>query len=646
MKINLSIHSEPTYLVNLQNRSFNSLKTVCLGLVLVILNCYWIMMSLMFGGGESATINLIYNVVFTLLILIAGNLVLRRYWPQFALQRSELLTIYVMLNIASVIAGHFILQILVPTLPHAFRFATPENEWSVLFNQYIPNGLAITNPKVFDDFYSGNSTLYTQEHIQGWLKPVLVWSVFLSTLLLLMAGINALLRKQWTEQEKLSYPLIQLPLEMTNVSRSLFRNRLMWISFTIAFGINLLNGFHLLIPSIPRVISGQQYDINHLFSQKPYSAIGWTPVSIYPFAIGIAFLMPLDLSFSCWGFYIWWKLQKIAGSALGISGIPQFPYADEQSFGAYISLGLIALWLTKKNLWHAIQQGLFNNPTTENNTEPIFYRWALGLICISTILLLGFCLYAQMSLWVAICFFVLFFLLSIGFTRIRAESGILFHDLHFTGPDAVMVKTLGTRRFTTSDLTMFSFFFFFNRAHTSNPMPHQLEGFKIAERAEISESKFLIAILITIPVASLAGFWAYLHGVYQFGSNGSFGWGAFNRLYRWISTPTDFDSVSTMFVLLGIINTILLTIIRWKIIWWPLSPIGYAISGSYTMNIFWLSFLIGWIIKGVLIQQGGLKVHRRIQPLYLGLILGEFTMGSIWSLISVITGKPMYDFID
>ena len=551
-----------------------------------------------------------------------------------------------MLNIASVIAGHFILQILVPTLPHAFRFATPENEWSVLFNQYIPNGLAITNPKVFDDFYSGNSTLYTQEHIQGWLKPVLVWSVFLSTLLLLMAGINALLRKQWTEQEKLSYPLIQLPLEMTNVSRSLFRNRLMWISFTIAFGINLLNGFHLLIPSIPRVISGQQYDINHLFSQKPYSAIGWTPVSIYPFAIGIAFLMPLDLSFSCWGFYIWWKLQKIAGSALGISGIPQFPYADEQSFGAYISLGLIALWLTKKNLWHAIQQGLFNNPTTENNTEPIFYRWALGLICISTILLLGFCLYAQMSLWVAICFFVLFFLLSIGFTRIRAESGILFHDLHFTGPDAVMVKTLGTRRFTTSDLTMFSFFFFFNRAHTSNPMPHQLEGFKIAERAEISESKFLIAILITIPVASLAGFWAYLHGVYQFGSNGSFGWGVFNRLSRWINTPTDFDSVSTMFVLLGIINTILLTIIRWKIIWWPLSPIGYAISGSYTMNIFWLSFLIGWIIKGVLIQQGGLKVHRRIQPLFLGLILGEFTMGSLWSLISVITGKPMYDFID
>ena len=623
-----------------------STRSILLGLLLVVLNCYWIMMSLMFGGGESATITLIYNVVFSLFLLIGGNLILLRYLPQFAFQRGELLTIYVMLNIASIIASHFTLQILIPIIPHAFRFATPENEWSILITRYIPNGFAIDDPKVFDNFYRGNSTFYTRPHFRGWLKPILVWSGFLSALLLGMLGVNAVLRKQWTEQEKLSYPLIQLPLEMTAPSQRLLRNKLMWLSFTFAFGINLLNGLHLLIPTIPRIISGQQYNINHLFPEKPFSAIGWTPVSIYPFAIGIAFLMPLDLSFSCWGFYILWKLQKVAGSAMGIASIPQFPYADEQSFGAYLSLGLIALWLTKTHLWRSFQQGVFNNSAIDDSGEPIPYRWAIWLIGLSIIFLLIFCIYARMSLWVAISFFALFLFLSVGFTRVRAESGILFHDLHFTGPDAVLVKTLGTRRFTPSDLTMFSFFFFFNRAHTSNPMPHQLEGFKIAERAQISDRKFLMAILITIPLASLASFWAYLHGVYQVGSSGSFGWGAFNRLQRWMTTPTDFSSASAIFVLLGVVNTILLTIVRWKIIWWPLSPIGYAVSGSYTMNIFWLSFLIGWAIKGGLIKQGGLKAHRRIRPLFLGLILGEFIMGSLWSLCSVITQRPMYDFID
>jgi len=96
----------------------------------------------------------------------------------------------------------------------------------------------------------------------------------------------------------------------------------------------------------------------------------------------------------------------------------------------------------------------------DNNKDLIPLSWSVGLIGLSALFLLLFCLYAQMSFWVIIAFFLLFALLSIGFTRIRAESGILFHDLHFTGPDYILVKTLGSRQFTTSDLVLFSFFSF------------------------------------------------------------------------------------------------------------------------------------------------------------------------------------------
>ena len=64
------------------------------------------------------------------------------------------------------------------------------------------------------------------------------------------------------------------------------------------------------------------------------------------------------------------------------------------------------------------------------------------------------------------------------------------------------------------------------------------------------------------------------------------------------------------------------------------------------MNIFWLSFLIGWGVKGLLLKQGGLKAHRQMTPFFLGLILGEFMMGSVWSIASIIFHRPMYDFID
>ena len=232
-----------------REKSTTTPRSILIGLVMVIINCYWIMMSFFFGSGESGTITLMYNVVFSVLVLNLANSFLFRHFPKFSLKQSELLTVYVMLTIASVLASHFTIQVLVPIIPHAYQFATTENEWQNLFWRYIPNWLTIDNPKVFTDFYRGESTLYTMTNIQGWLEPILWWTTFLSALLLATLGLNIIFRKQWTEQEKLSYPLIQLPLEMTSTETRLFRNRLMWTCFIFSFGINVLNGLHFNMAS-------------------------------------------------------------------------------------------------------------------------------------------------------------------------------------------------------------------------------------------------------------------------------------------------------------------------------------------------------------------------------------------------------------
>ena len=43
-------------------------------------------------------------------------------------------------------------------------------------------------------------------------------------------------------------------------------------------------------------------------------------------------------------------------------------------------------------------------------------------------------------------------------------------------------------------------------------------------------------------------------------------------------------------------------------------------------------------------KYGGLKVHRKATPFFLGLILGEFTMGSIWNIFGIILNVPIYHF--
>ena len=203
-----------------------------------------------------------------------------------------------MLSIASGIGGHSMMQILPPMLGHPFWFATEENDWKNLFWKHIPAWLSVRDKSILKGYYEGGS-LYNIQHLKVWIIPIATWSIFIFFVLLIMLCINIIIKKQWVENEKLSYPIIQLPLEMT--SPSFFSNRVMWIGFTIVATIDIVNGLHFLIPIIPKIFS-KRYNI--VFPNPPFNVMGGLPFAMYPFVIGLGFLIPLDLSFSCWFFFM------------------------------------------------------------------------------------------------------------------------------------------------------------------------------------------------------------------------------------------------------------------------------------------------------------------------------------------------------
>ena len=70
-------------------------RAVLLGLLLIPVNTYFIMANhLRFWSTLPTTMALIYNVVITLTVLIAFNLLVKRFLPRFALKQQELLTIF------------------------------------------------------------------------------------------------------------------------------------------------------------------------------------------------------------------------------------------------------------------------------------------------------------------------------------------------------------------------------------------------------------------------------------------------------------------------------------------------------------------------------------------------------------------------
>ena len=63
------------------------------------------------------------------------------------------------------------------------------------------------------------------------------------------------------------------------------------------------------------------------------------------FVVGLMFFTPLDLSFSCWFFYLIGRVQHIVG--IGMLGSKSV-YFYEQSIGAWIAFGLIPIWMGRK----------------------------------------------------------------------------------------------------------------------------------------------------------------------------------------------------------------------------------------------------------------------------------------------------------
>ena len=177
-------------------------KALLIGAILIPFNAAWQMMGLRWDIAHPSMISLLYNTISWLFLLTIFSRVIKHVSPRFALSRTELLTIYVMLSLSTAIGGHMCVQMLAPIVSYAFAYATPENDWQALFWRYIPEWSSVRDKTVLDDFYRGSSSFYMPGYLRTWLFPLLIWSAFLLALFLVMLGINFIVRRQWDGKRK------------------------------------------------------------------------------------------------------------------------------------------------------------------------------------------------------------------------------------------------------------------------------------------------------------------------------------------------------------------------------------------------------------------------------------------------------------
>ena len=618
------------------------------------INCYFLIQMELVRYTFPTWVVPLSNVIFILTAVMLINAVIRLLKSSLALGQGELLFLYVTLSLATTLAGCDVLQAILSVLGHSTWFATEENEWRTLFWHHLPQWLTVSDRDALRGYYLGESSLYLPPHLRVWGPVIAAWILLFLVTAFIFLCLNTILRRQWAERERLTFPIIQLPLAMTNPTSRFFRNKRMWIGFAIAAGISLFNGLSHLYPVIPHIPVTRRF---FTFHEPPFSLYGTIITAFYPFAIGIMFLMPLDVLFSTTFFYFLYRNEVALAKAVGWHSIPNFPYLNEQTIGAFIGLCFFFAWTGKRHFHSVLKSATSRrareaySPQTQTRDEPMSYRTAVWGFVLG-ILLFAFLLYkAGMALWLALVFAVLFLITPLVTTRIRAESGIFVHAYHWQAPRYILNTVLGTHRLGAQNLTALSVCFF-NRDYRPQQMPHQLEAFKIAEIARISQRQMLWTLLIATAFGALVALWVQLHLYYQFGADSGYfgpwalGYGReyFRRLTNWITYPLDTDWIGVIFIGIGFTVMMALSYLRVKFFWLPLHPLGYVMASNQEMSDLWIPLLIALFLKWLILRHGGIQSYRRVIPFFLGLVLGDYLMGSTWSLLNVLLNTTMYQF--
>jgi hypothetical protein len=614
-------------------------RAILISLFLIPFLAYWAA-----DRDNDVILSLMVPPVSCILVLLLLNLPIKRCFPRLAFHEGELVLIYAMLSIACAISAEWASNI-TPLMYSYALFAGSDNRFETLIHPYVSRYFFILDKKALPGFVEGGHSLrFMVHHLGPWIVPILMWTLFISLLALSMLFICSLFRSEWTEREKLSFPVIQLPVALTAGAGDspFWRSRGMWGAFSVMFALDMLNGFAFLYPNVPRINVRFLGDLSQLFTSPPWNAVGWTPIGLFPFITALATFLPSDLLFSTIFFFFFRKGQQVVAASMGYPQglfgggwlVPSPPFFNEQSWGAFLGLFLMAVWIARnylKAVWESIRAG-----TPMSGEEMLPSRWAfIGLIlCLAGLCALG--LLMRLNPLFTLAYLLIYLAFSIALTRMRAELGPPTHELAFMGPNQLIVDFMGTKSLPTAYIpNIATQFHFMNRIHRTDPMPAQLEAIKMAERPNMIYAGFFIALFLAIVMGCLSSnavriYYGYRWGAPRAGDDTA---AVVNDLF---SNPRNPNGIAALFVFLGMGMVFGLNKLRFTLPNFPLNPVGYALGMNFGVDFYWFGMLVALLVKSGVQRYSGLKGYRQLHGIALGVLLGEFSAETIWAVVALV----------
>ena len=572
-----------------------------------------------------------------------------------ALTRAETLTVYAMVAASAGIStvGYATFVTVMATASH--YFASPENRWAILVQPHIPPWLTVNHPDAVRWFWEG---IPDHQAIPWsvWFRPMLSWGLIGTCLLTGSFCLLSLMRRDWIEAQRLTFPLAQIPLEAVGhrgiPGQSLLHQPILWAGFAVAFLDGLLRLLSRYIPAVPYL--SMEWPIGRAFSENvvPWGVLNLVEFDLSLPSIGIMCLLPAEVSLSLWLFHVLYYASAVVLSALGFVGRGRFGYNPGafgyQTAGALVGFGAFVLYQSRRTILAAGRAWWDRCARGHDRLELLAPRYALLGVVLSTLVLCLVGRAAGAQLWRLLLLLFMFYTTAISLARVVAAAGT--NHVECGPPVRVMLDgalgTIGARPGTFALLNPLNGAFMTD--YSASFMHYAANDMKILHAGRIRGTSAVLAlaaaVFIMVALGPVGRVWSgYQHGVAGFNQwiyHGIPRW-EFGSIAENLQTPQPADIRWIVATASGAVIACLLALLQTHVPWWRLSPVGFLLQGGWGINVLiWANALVGWAVVTVIARTGGLRLYYKLRPAFIGLFLGGAAATLLSSAVLLLSGTP------
>jgi hypothetical protein len=629
---------------------------------------------------QTSSLFLDYSVggaMFLLLALVlVFNVALARVWRRLALRSGELIVVACMMLVAGAVSTMGLAGYLIPGMAAPHYLAGGQHAWQQGLLRYLPQWAAPLDAdggiRAIQAFYEG---LKVEKSIRAgpwwspaawaescsrfveftrvvpwraWWRPLGLWAVFIMALYACTIALLTIIRKQWVEHERLTFPIARVPQELCAAAAEPFgRNSplgswLFWFGFAAPALVGSLRALHGYCPSVPDIPTSTSI-----------TGLGPMPLSLYlSFAVlGFTFLIPNRLAFSIWSLnlvsFAFRSVlarygRELPNERLGMYGAAMWPSMGYQGMGALFVFVLGSLYFARGHLRAVALCVIGRGPEGYDRGEPASYRFAVIVLAASLGVMVAWMAAAGLPVFYAAAFVLIGVAGLYAMARVVAQCGISVTMIPII-PPAYMTSVFGSSVVGGAGVgALMEGWVWCGDIRTTVMSSAAHAMYLSREKSRGLFPLLMVAAALTFAASTLATIWlGYRHGA--------------ANLHKWyfIDGPTRACKWAVGEIAGGyaphyagyawaaggaVIMGGLLAANR-LLAWWPLHPVGFLICSINRTDTLWGTVFLAWLAKAVIVKTGGNRALRLAERLFLGMVLGQFTTAGAWAIVDFFTGK-------